>query len=378
MNSLLTYANNEQGQLVHVDSVPNGNACKCTCPKCHKPLDAKNGGSIREHHFAHAHGNVCEGAVETALHLLAKEILLEEKAILLPKCDKWNFPQSFIRLHDVKQETWDNLYNIKPDAEGIMENGERILIEFYVSHKITDNKRKIIVNNNIKCIEIDLNYVPLDKNAIRTFLLSDTNNKKWITTIEETNLEEGLFSSGQKERNEWQLKAIDYLKEQFDNKSLSIGFDDEVFNLGDKGYDVCDTKSELYHGFKYDCLLSRSNEKGKGYIAISVRGRRRNEGHQIPNGLRVIDIIIRDKNGFDLLREQKVLSHDGMQIIFEGFKKESSKRLKQSIETNINYQTSYDEIGLKKFNENLGKGYSLSKRFNNEWSSFASNNYDNW
>lgn len=69
----LTYAINQEGELVHVDSVPNGNECGCKCPACNKPLQAKNEGRIKSHHFAHQQGVDCPTAYETSLHLLAKE-----------------------------------------------------------------------------------------------------------------------------------------------------------------------------------------------------------------------------------------------------------------------------------------------------------------
>ena len=37
----LKYALNEKGELVHIDSVPNGNDCGCICPACNKPLQGK-------------------------------------------------------------------------------------------------------------------------------------------------------------------------------------------------------------------------------------------------------------------------------------------------------------------------------------------------
>ena len=73
MQAYLKYALNIEGDLVHIDNVPNGNDCGCVCPACKKPLQARNAGLIREHHFAHQVGVDCPTAYETSLHLLAKE-----------------------------------------------------------------------------------------------------------------------------------------------------------------------------------------------------------------------------------------------------------------------------------------------------------------
>lgn len=78
MPSFLTYAYNSIHQLVHVDTVPLGDACGCVCPNCNAPLCAKNQGKVKEHHFAHAHGHMeCESACETTLHILAKQVFQE-------------------------------------------------------------------------------------------------------------------------------------------------------------------------------------------------------------------------------------------------------------------------------------------------------------
>lgn len=69
---LLTYAFSSDGNFVHIDTVVNGLACDCFCPSCKERLVAKNGGTKRIHHFAHASGIDCEKAYETMLHLLAK------------------------------------------------------------------------------------------------------------------------------------------------------------------------------------------------------------------------------------------------------------------------------------------------------------------
>ena len=181
MSAILTYAKDKNNQLVHIDAVENGGKCNCICPYCEKPLFAKNGGDIREHHFAHYKGNECEHAYETTLHMLAKEIIMEEQCIMLPPSDDKKFPSGLVKLHNLKEEQWDNVYGIRPDIDGIMENGERLIIEFFVSHKVQRKKNDTIVNNNLKCIEIDLNYIRMDKSSIREFLINSNKNRKWVT-----------------------------------------------------------------------------------------------------------------------------------------------------------------------------------------------------
>ena len=44
MKAYLTYALNKEGDLVHIDGVPNGNECECFCPHCMSELCAKNEG----------------------------------------------------------------------------------------------------------------------------------------------------------------------------------------------------------------------------------------------------------------------------------------------------------------------------------------------
>lgn len=77
-SQLLTYAISSEGKIVHVDEVPNGNKCGCVCPSCKENLIAKNQGKTdRKHHFAHQSGTECDYAVESMLHLLAKEKIRE-------------------------------------------------------------------------------------------------------------------------------------------------------------------------------------------------------------------------------------------------------------------------------------------------------------
>lgn len=295
MPALLTYAYNSYHQLVFVDAVPNGLACKCTCPACGAALEAKNGGKVREHHFAHAHGQAqCEHACETALHLLAKEVLKEGCYLRLPPMpDRRIYPGS-VFLRSVEIERYDKQYNIRPDAEGIMPDGSRLLVEFVVSHKVSPEKYKTIVENNLRCLEINLKYCELDKSKVRERLQNKCDDRKWILKHNYTSLRGYGSSSGK--RNPLFDVAKNILKERFEEKDLLVvPFTRESYpkfhSIKSLKYDTCEVDVN-YNGFHCDLLLYRSSKPDEGKIAIVFRGQRRRKGTLLPDGLRVIDIII--------------------------------------------------------------------------------------
>lgn len=327
MGAFLTYALDEGGALVHVDDVAKGAKCACRCPHCDAPLYAKNAGTQREHHFAHAHGHECEGAYESSLHLLAKEILQETGRIMLPKSNGGHFPTSSVRIRNVEIEKWDDYYGIRPDAEGIMENGERLLIEFYVSHKVDGKKRQIIVDNHLKCIEIDINYQALDKAELKEFLTGNDEDRKWIVSMPPPKSKGESFSYG---RNPMYEKTRDILKEIFDEGTITIHpyamsyyHPDKPFDLRQIGYDVCEVNTK-YRGFKSDLLLFRSQKEDKGHISINIRGRRRSEDFRYPKGLRIINIIFKAIGTEDSTRQRLKdgdLADDlGMTVEYYGFR----------------------------------------------------------
>ncbi len=328
MGAFLTFALDEGGALVHVDVVAKGMKCGCHCPHCGAPLYAKNAGQIREHHFAHAHGHECEGAYESSLHLLAKEVLQEAGRIMLPQFNSGIFPSGLVRIHNVEIEKWDERYGFRPDVEGIMDNGERLLIEFLVSHKVDGKKRQTIVDNHLKCIEIDINYQALDRAELKEFLTGSAADRKWIVSMPPPPKPAGeSFSYG---RNPMYEKTRDILKKIFDEGTITIHpyfssfrHPDNSYELRKIGYDVCEVNTQ-YRGFKSDLLLFRSQKEDKGHISINIRGRRRNKDFRYPKGLRIIDIIFNatgsEESTKQRLKEGDLVGDMGMAIEYFGFK----------------------------------------------------------
>lgn len=177
MDAYLTYAVGAKGHLVHVDDVPNGEACGCTCPECRSKLIAKNKGQHNQHHFAHVGGSDCVGAVESALHLMAKEIFSEGKKIMLPR---YPLQVGGVRLfQSVDVESYYKELSLRPDCVGDTA-GQKLWVEFKRSHEVDTDKAAKIKSAKIECVEIDINACPLDPLKMKEFLEESSENRQWI------------------------------------------------------------------------------------------------------------------------------------------------------------------------------------------------------
>jgi hypothetical protein len=186
MNARLTYGI-KNNQLYSINDVESGLSCGLHCALCNDQLIAKKGKKTK-HHFAHYRIENCQGAVETALHLLAKEIIDEEKEITLPsvelkigeKREAYIFhKETKVHFQNVKVE--NRLDNIIPDLICYVQ-GQPLLIEIAVTHFIDKEKRRKIKKLNLSTIEIDLSEFKqgIEKEELKEILISGTNRKKWI------------------------------------------------------------------------------------------------------------------------------------------------------------------------------------------------------
>ncbi len=155
---------NAEGNSVYIDDVPNGAKCNCHCADCGGELIAKNNGKIKHHHFAHANGNDSIKCSQTALHLLGKEIIAEEKRIPILN----NGHIEFKNVDFVEQEK--NLGDIKPDLYAEY-NENPIAIEIFVSHAVDEIKFNKIQEHKLTTFEVNLSHLSYEtkddvKNAI--------------------------------------------------------------------------------------------------------------------------------------------------------------------------------------------------------------------
>lgn len=121
----------------------NGAACGCVCFGRGRRLNARNGGEVRAHSFAHRSEDMvidCFSAGETALHQRAKEIIARHGRITLPATFTTGLDgeqiavskQHSINLTDVELEAVAG--EMVPDITATMPDGRRIFIEIANTH----------------------------------------------------------------------------------------------------------------------------------------------------------------------------------------------------------------------------------------------------
>lgn len=183
----MSFAVSPYGRIVHIDDVPNGVECSCTCPQCDGNLIAKNGGLERAHHFAHESGKECQGATETALHLAAKQVIIEDKMVSLPELsDGLAKPASIIEFTNVYSEyalfLGTGQQRIVVDCYGAGSSGN-LIIEIAVHHKVDIFKSDKLQRLGIVAIEIDLSDQIgklVEWSDLKDLVVFDSKRRRWI------------------------------------------------------------------------------------------------------------------------------------------------------------------------------------------------------
>lgn len=184
-NMLCEYAFNENHELVHIDDVDNGCNCNCTCPCCGEKMIARNGGKIREHHFAHSSGTDCIGYKETLLHIWSKQIIEEYKTFTIPQYKSVSkqilIKSKKLKFSSVEIEQRNDTKLLQPDIVGVTDDGLRLWIEIFVTHKCGEEKIQYIKENGYNCIEVKIPEGIETKEDLSEFLVnSDDFNLKYF------------------------------------------------------------------------------------------------------------------------------------------------------------------------------------------------------
>jgi len=206
---------NKDGQVVHISDVSRGLSCSCVCPHCISPLIAKKG-SKNIHHFAHVASDAdCGYGDQTALHLLAKEILLNEKNLVLPQLHvsavafdvngnehnaSKTIPPYRLLIDQIEDEVV--LDGIVPDII-IRSGAKELLVEIAVTNFVNDRKRNWLEQRDKASIQIDLSKYyqsgDWDFDKIRHIIVESVVEKTWVFNPKKIALYKILLAQAQSE-----------------------------------------------------------------------------------------------------------------------------------------------------------------------------------
>lgn len=162
-------------ELVHINDVEKGLACNCVCPHCKTQLVAKKGEQNAKH-FTHYRLADCDHGTESALHLMAKNIIARNRKVFVPYLPDSEYDLS----NDGKIISFDRAVVEQQLSETIrgdvvLYRGEGFLnVEIKVTHAVDTNKAIELFNLGIETIEIDLSDLKDDfsEESIEKLILS--------------------------------------------------------------------------------------------------------------------------------------------------------------------------------------------------------------
>ncbi|MEZ9906355.1 competence protein CoiA family protein [Vibrio breoganii] len=151
---MMTRAFDDTGRLVAIDNVANGKACNCTCVTCGSSLIAKQRGS-RASHFAHEAGAECNWSGETELHLIAKEVIEQDRFVEFHYVTfDGNRKDIKVPFNSLKKEA--SFAGYRPDILAYTEHNEPLVVEICVHHACEDEKIQHLNSERVNAVEIHL------------------------------------------------------------------------------------------------------------------------------------------------------------------------------------------------------------------------------
>ncbi len=161
---------NTTSKVVMIAEAKRGLDCDCICPDCKKDFVAVKGNK-NDWHFRHYEETNCKGGQETALHLLAKEIIANNNQINLP------FYGTVFYENAVTEKYFNT---IKPDVTANT-SGQNLFFEVLVTHRVDAIKEKYYRVGEHKSVEIDLqNYKFTTRIDLEIEILTNCNIKRII------------------------------------------------------------------------------------------------------------------------------------------------------------------------------------------------------
>jgi len=303
----LSKAINNEGTLIDISdkSVESGLSANLKCPdyNCNSPVIAKKGKKMT-HHFAHKPGANCTG-LESLLHLLTKEVLIQNEQFKLPSHHMWLNDLVRIFRNEIKEienhldfYIPENIYNtyefnliscssfdykieVIPEKEirlskfhlylekmiegmtpdlrfNIPKTQRNLHVEIFVTHKVDNIKKEKIKDQNLCFLEIDISKhykkdENITKDRIREIILKRDFKHSWIN-IPKLDL---LITKNKNEILKKIENRILNFKEDYELFCKEILLEETQYIFEDEDY-----PNELYKKLKkekstFSCLLNK-------------------------------------------------------------------------------------------------------------------------
>ncbi len=175
----------QNNEIVSIYNVPNGLKCGCVCPECGATLIARQG-KKRTYHFAHFNAEECKKSIETALHLLAKQIIYKKKRLYVPSIPTVLNSIGKITEYDEAIEEMNIDDKVRPDVllkvrMDLWGAGLALNVEIKVSHAVDETKKYKLFELGMPTVEIDISDVGADytEESIEKIIL-EGKKTKWI------------------------------------------------------------------------------------------------------------------------------------------------------------------------------------------------------
>lgn len=260
----------KDGRMWTVRQVAAGQACGCTCPGCGKPLIAKALDSQhRQAHFAHLTDSNCQSGFETAVHLKAKQLIVDRLELLLPS---WDGNPVMPNPPQLKDDNGNLLYGRRvifqpqrislksaiaeqsrgdyiPDITAEDDTGE-LFIEILVSHAVDDLKQRRVESEGKRMLEIDLSKLRyshvIDEMEFERMVLWDLSNRRWVSCPSASDDWRNSFHDLKIARVEHNLKIADMKRQAIEQERLrKEGFEKEQLRLRQQQYEKANRKEYM-------------------------------------------------------------------------------------------------------------------------------------
>lgn len=248
---IFSWAENANGKMVHVDSVPQGLNCDCICPRCHERLLARHG-EIKAHSFAHHSENrganlkIC---YMVTMYKLAEQIIQKEKRIRVPSYYGIFKGTNITFKKVIVNDRYDRI-DKQPDVIAITPDGKQYLIEFTFADRV-QHKEKIDYQN-LNCIEVDLSSQTLE--TLPDFLLKSDKDRKWLNNQTYFDLIESVYAKDGKRVKVKNENDCNTCKLEEDNRCCV------PLNKGDKTPLIIENSGKLYRICKIEIFEKAKKE----------------------------------------------------------------------------------------------------------------------